>query len=379
LIDYDTLKLLWWIFIGVLLIGFAVTDGFDLGAGALLPFLGRSDAERGAIVNAIGPTWEGNQVWLITAGGAVFAAWPPVYAAAFSCLHVALLLMLFTLFLRPVGFEYRNKVADPRWRRVWDWGVFTAAVVPSLVFGVAFGNLMRGLPFHFDAAMHSHYDGSFSGLLNPFALLVGVVSLSMLVMHGAVFLSSCTEGEIQLRAERAARAAGGVFIISFAAAGIWLVSGIAGFHIEAMPTADAVPNILAKTVTVVRGDWMDNYGVHPWMLLAPAVAYTASLMVIYTDIRRRPVFVFLCGTAVQAGVILTAGFSLFPFIIPSSTDPASSLTVWDATSSQETLTWMFWVTLVCLPVVLAYTAWMYRVMRGRVTARLMRRNGDTLY
>ena len=379
MLDYDTLKLLWWVFIGALLVGFAVTDGFDLGVGALLPILGRGDEERRIIINSIGPTWDGNQVWLITAGGAIFAAWPAVYAAAFSGLYIAMLLVLFALFFRPVGFEYRNKVADPRWRRVWDWGLFAAGLVPALVFGVAFGNLMQGLPFHFDATMRAHYDGSFFALLNPFALLVGMVSLSMLVMHGSVYLTTRTDGDLQLRAERAARLAGSVFIITFAASGIWLVLGIAGFHIAAMPPKDAAPNILAKIVTDVRGDWMENYGVHPWMLLAPAVAYTAALLVIYSEIRRRPAFTFICSAAVQAGVILTAGFSLFPFIMPSSADPASSLTLWDATSSHRTLNWMFWVALIFLPIVILYTAWVYRVMRGRITAKTIQQEGDTLY
>ena len=379
MLDYDTLKLVWWVFIGALLIGFAVTDGFDLGAGVLLPVLGRNDEERRIIINSVGPTWEGNQVWLITAGGAIFAAWPAVYAAAFSGLYVAMLLVLFSLFFRPVGFEYRNKVADPRWRRVWDWGLFAAGFVPALVFGVAFGNLMQGLPFHIDGTMRAHYEGSFFALLNPFALLVGVVSLSMLVMHGAVYLTTRTEGELQLRFERAAKAAGAVFITTFAASGIWLVLGIAGFHIGSMPPASAEPNILAKTVTVSRGDWMENYGVYPWMLLAPAVAYIAALLVIYSEIRRRPLFTFLCSAAVQAGVILTAGFSLFPFIMPSSTDPGSSLTLWDATSSQRTLDWMFWVALVFLPIVIAYTGWVYLAMRGRITARTIQEEGDSLY
>jgi len=216
-------------------------------------------------------------------------------------------------------------------------------------------------------------------LLNPFALLVGMVSLSMLVMHGSVYLTTRTDGDLQLRAERAARLAGSVFIITFAASGIWLVLGIAGFHIAAMPPKDAAPNILAKIVTDVRGDWMENYGVHPWMLLAPAVAYTAALLVIYSEIRRRPAFTFICSAAVQAGVILTAGFSLFPFIMPSSADPASSLTLWDATSSHRTLNWMFWVALIFLPIVILYTAWVYRVMRGRITAKTIQQEGDTLY
>ena len=183
LFDYLTLKIIWWLFVCVLLVGFALLDGFDLGVGTLLPFLARTDEQRRVLLNAIGPTWEGNQVWFITAGGAMFAAWPFVYATAFSGFYWAMLLVLFALFFRPVGFEYRSKVADPRWRNAWDWGLFVGGAVPALVFGVAFGNLLQGVPFELDGFMRSTYTGSFWGLLNPFGLLAGVVSLSMLVMH----------------------------------------------------------------------------------------------------------------------------------------------------------------------------------------------------
>ncbi|MFM0298466.1 MULTISPECIES: cytochrome d ubiquinol oxidase subunit II, partial [Paraburkholderia] len=148
--DYASLKLIWWVLIGVLLIGFALTDGFDMGAAILLPFIGRTDAERRIVVNTVGATWEGNQVWLITAGGAMFAAWPLVYAASFSGFYFAMLLVLFSLFFRPVGFDYRSKREDPRWRSAWDWALFVGGFVPALVFGVAFGNLLQGVPFSFD-------------------------------------------------------------------------------------------------------------------------------------------------------------------------------------------------------------------------------------
>ena len=210
-IDYYTLKLIWWLFVGVLLIGFALLGGFDLGVGTLLPFVGRTDAQRRVVLNAIGPTWEGNQVWFITAGGALFAAWPIVYATAFSGFYWALLLVLFALFFRPVGFEYRSKVEDPRWRSAWDWGLFVGGSVPALVFGVAFGNLLQGVPFHFDAFLRSYYTGSFWGLLNPFALLAGVVSLTMLVFHGAIYLQMRTEGDIQARARQSATCSGCCF------------------------------------------------------------------------------------------------------------------------------------------------------------------------
>jgi cytochrome d ubiquinol oxidase subunit II len=378
-IDYATLKLIWWLFVGVLLIGFALLGGFDLGIGALLPFVGRTDDQRRAILNAIGPTWEGNQVWFITAGGALFAAWPMVYAAAFSGFYWAMLLVLFALFFRPVGFEYRSKVADRRWRNAWDWGMFIGGAVPALVFGVAFGNLLQGVPFHFDAFLRPFYTGSFWGLLNPFALLAGVVSLSMLVFHGAVYLQMRTEGEIALRARRAATGCGLLFLAAFGLAGVWQAFGIEGFRIVSMPDAGTVMTPLDKTVEVAGGAWLDNFSRYHWMVLAPAAVFVGGLLAIVAIRRNRPGLGFVCSGIAIAGVILTVGFAMFPFVMPSSTHPGSSLTAFDATSSHRTLMLMFGAVIIFLPVVLLYTGWVYRVLRGKSTEEKVRANTHSAY
>jgi len=375
--DYETLKVIWWIFIGVLLIGFAITDGFDLGVGALLPFLGKNDKERRIIINSIGPTWDGNQVWFITAGGAVFAAWPVVYATAFSGFYIALLLVLFALFFRPVGFDYRSKIDDPRWRKAWDWGLFAGGAVPSLIFGVAFGNLLLGVPFHFDETLRPTYTGSFFALLNPFALLAGIVSLSMLIAHGSVYLQLKTEGEIQQRAKKAALIFGSIALAAFTLAGIWVSAGISGYAIADIPSGNATPNILAKSV--VAGSWLHNYSVYPWMMLAPFIAYAGFALAMLLSKSEKPGTAFVMSSFGLAGIILTAGFSMFPFIMPSSSDLKSSLTIWDATSSHLTLTLMFWAVLIFLPIVLAYTSWVYRVMRGKVTEQQINENQHSLY
>jgi len=373
--DYATLKLIWWVFMGVLLVGFAVLDGFDLGVGALLRFIGRSDEERRVMLNAIGPTWEGNQVWFVTAGGATFAAWPLVYATAFSGFYVALMLTLFALFFRPVGIEYRGKVKDPRWRDAWDWGLFIGGAVPALIFGVAFGNLLLGVPFHFDLDQRVFYTGSFFGLLNPFALLAGVVSLGMLTMHGAIYLQLRTDGAVQERARRAALWCGIVFLAAFAAAGVWIASGINAFRIVTLPPPDSAFMPLAKTVERVSGGWIANYTQYPWMLSAPVLAFGGTLLALAASGARRAGFAFVLSCFGVAGVVLTAGFALFPFIMPSSTDPKSSLTVYDAVSTHRTLQIMFWVVILFLPIVIAYTGWVYRVMRGTVTERAVREGG----
>jgi cytochrome d ubiquinol oxidase subunit II len=370
--DYATLKLIWWAFVGFVILVFALTDGWDLGIGMLSPLLGKSDDERRVILRSIEPNWEGNQTWFVIAGGVLFAAWPLVYAAVFSGLYVALLLILFALFFRPVGFKYRNKLASPAWRRGWDWGLFIGGFVPALVFGIAFGNLLLGVPFHLDGDMRMFYAGSFWQLLNPFALLAGAISVAMLVMHGAAYLQLRMEGILQERAARAARIAGVVLIVAFAAAGWWVTTGIDGYRITAMPDPGGVANPLSKTVIKAPGAWLDNYTRFPWMMAAPIAAFAGALGVLAMAVLRRPLPTLLASGLAVTGVILTAGFSMFPFILPSSSAPGSSLTAWDAVSSHRTLQFMFWVTVIFVPLIGMYTSWVYYKLRGTITVETIR-------
>ncbi len=377
--DYETLKMIWWLFVGVLLTGFAITDGFDLGIGALLPFLGKNDAERRVIINSIGATWDGNQVWFITAGGAVFAAWPLVYATAFSGFYIALILTLFALFFRPVGFDYRSKVADPRWRAAWDWGLFAGGFVPALIFGVAFGNLLQGVPFSFDNEMRVTYSGSFWQLLNPFGLLAGVVSLAMLLMHGSVYLQIRTEGEIARRARMTTKLTGAIFLLAFIGAGIWLVSGVDGYHIVSGVSHNVSSTPLEKVVEKTAGAWMTNYRDYPVLWLAPALGIAGAVLAVIASHALKAVAAFVASSLMLAGVIFTAGIAMFPFIMPSSADPRSSLTVWDSVSSHKTLQIMFWVVLIFLPIVLAYTSFVYAVLRGKITEATIRADEHNVY
>jgi len=288
---------------------------------------------------------------------------------------VALMLTLFALFFRPVGIEYRGKVKDPRWRDAWDWGLVIGGAVPALIFGVAFGNLLLGVPFHFDLDQRVFYTGSFFGLLNPFALLAGVVSLGMLTMHGAIYLQLRTDGAVQERARRAALWCGIVFLAAFATAGIWIATGIDAFRIATMPPPGSAFMPHAKTVERVSGGWIANYTQYTWMLSAPVLAFGGTLLALAASGARRAGFAFMLSCFGVAGVVLTAGFALFPFIMPSSSDPKSSLTVYDAVSTHRTLQIMFWVVILFLPIVVAYTSWAYRVMRGTVTERAVREGG----
>jgi cytochrome bd ubiquinol oxidase subunit II len=379
LFDYETYKIIWWCFVGVLLLGFALTDGFDFGVGMALPFLGRDDAERRVIINTIGPTWEGNQTWFIAAGGTVFAAWPLVYAAAFSGFYIALMLCLFALFFRPVGFDYRSKLADPRWRNAWDWGLFAGGLVPPLIFGVAFGNLLQGVPFQYDNTMRMEYTGNFFQLLNPFGLLAGVLSVAMLAMHGATFLQHKTEGIIARRARALAVGAAAVTLVLFAAGGLWVANGIAGYRITAMPDANTAFMPVAKTVVQASGAWLDNYSRWPATRAFPIAGFCGAALVIVLSLRRHTVAAFLASGLTVASIILTAGAAMFPFVMPSSLAPGSSLTAWDAVASHKSLAVMFWVVVIMLPIVVSYTGWVYRVVRGKVTLEHIRDNEHTAY
>jgi cytochrome bd ubiquinol oxidase subunit II len=372
--EYATLRVIWWLLLGALLIGFAIMDGFDLGLAACFRFLGRTDEERRALLESIEPVWDGNQVWFILGGGAVFAAWPLLYAASFSGLYLAMLLLLLSLILRPVGFMYRNKLTDPRWRDGWDWALLIGGAVPALLAGVAFGNLFLGLPFHFDELRRPIYTGSFFGLLRPFALLAGVVSLSMLVMHGAAYANLKVGPPMRERAAALGRAAAIVFALGFVLAGVWLASGIAGHQIVPPidPSADSDPTV--KHVTVVAGAWLANYRGQPLLWLVPAWTLVAAGLTWSLLRSTHAGTAFFTSCLVQAGTILTAGIALFPFLMPSASHPDHGLTVWDASSSARTLSLMLVLTLIFLPVVLAYTVWVFHVLRGRITLEAIRRH-----
>ncbi|WP_462382968.1 cytochrome d ubiquinol oxidase subunit II [Pseudomonas sp. Marseille-QA0892] len=379
MLDYEVLKMIWWVLIGVLLIGFALTDGFDMGAMILMPFVGRTDTERRVAINTIAPHWDGNQVWFITAGGALFAAWPMVYATAFSGFYWAMLLVLFALFCRPVGFDYRSKIEDKRWRMSWDWALFVGGFVPALVFGVAFGNLFQGVPFELDGMMRSTYTGSFFGLLNPFALLAGVISVALLSLHGGAWLMMRTDADLAERSRRASQLCGLVYLLGFMGAGAWLVLGIEGYRMVSDVDAGAMLNPLHKEVARDNLGWLANYSTYPLTILAPIIGLLGGLIALASATLGRSAATFVGSSLAIVGTICTAGFALFPFVLPSSIDPAASLTVWDAVSSHRTLGIMFVVACIFVPIILAYTLWGYVRMWGKLTHKTIAADPHGLY
>lgn len=379
MLDYPSLKIIWWLLVGVLLVGFAIMDGHDMGVGTLLPFVGRDDVEHRVVINTVGPHWDGNQVWFITGGGAIFAAWPLVYATAFSGFYWAMLAVLWALFFRPVGFDYRSKIDNPTWRNTWDWGLFIGGAVPPLIFGVAFGNLFLGVPFQFADNLMSTYIGTFWVLLNPFALLCGVVSTAMITFHGAIYLMHRTDGAVYARSRTAMMLLGGLLLLTFSAAGLWLWQGIDGYAITSAVNPESLPNPLDKTVVRQTGAWLANYERYPATMALPAIAYAGILIAMLLAAQGATLAAFVASSLAILGIIGTAGASLFPFIMPSSSDPRASLTVWDSVSSQLTLNIMLWATVIFMPIIIAYTSWAYKVMAGKVTAAYIRENEHAAY
>jgi cytochrome d ubiquinol oxidase subunit II len=327
------LNTLWFILISVLFIGFFFLEGFDYGVGILLPFLGKDDEERRVIINTIGPFWDGNEVWLITAGGAMFAAFPNWYATMFSGFYLALFLMLVALILRGVAFEFRSKDKKPGWRTLWDRMIFVGSFVPALLWGVAISNLVRGVPIDADMT----YVGGFWNLLNPYALVGGLASLAVFTLHGAIFLSLKTGGDMIEKARAAAR-------------WLWLPSVVLG--------------LVFAGSSYFATDIFTRLGINPGVIPVGAVA---TLLATGWFVRnRREGWAFVMTGLVIALSTITVFMGLYPRVMISSLNPDWSLTIYNASSSPYTLRVMSIVALIFVPIVLLYQAWSYWVFRERI-------------
>jgi len=328
------LNTLWFILVAVLFIGFFILEGFDYGVGMLLPFLGKDDRERRVIVNTIGPVWDGNEVWVLTAGGAIFAAFPNWYATLFSGFYLALFLMLFALIIRAVAFEFRSKDEHSAWRALWDWAIFVGSLIPALLWGVALGNLLRGVPI--DAKMQ--YVGGFFNLLNPYALIGGLATLSMFLLHGVIFLNLKTEGELRARALAATKKIG---------------------------PATTVLVFLFVIATPFMTDAFERLGYDPGVV--PLAAGGALLAAGWLVRQERMGWAFVLTSLSIMLAVITVFMSLFPRVMVSSLNADWSLTIYNASSSSYTLTVMSIVALVFVPIVLGYQGWSYWVFRKRLS------------
>jgi len=362
---YFALQLIWWALLGVLLMGLAIMVGMDMGVGTVLRYVGRTDTDRRVALNIIGPHWDGNQVWFILGGGAIFAAWPLVYATAFSGFYIVMLVLLWSMIVRPLGFEYRSKLPSPRWRNAWDWCLFISGFVPMLVFGAAVGNVIQGVPFNFDWRMTSYYTGSFIELFNPFAILCGLLSVSLSIYMGGAMLMSGGLGELAQRARKAALLGGVVAVVLFSIGGFW-VSGMDGYHIVQSPSPGVPQTPLHQVVERTPGALLSNFHSYAFLWAIPALAYFGIVLGILAIVARQALLGWWLGAIAWIGVIGTAGVAMFPFLMPSSTEPSHSLTVWNSGSSQLTLMWMLGFTVIFMPLIVMYTSWAFWVMRGKV-------------
>lgn len=377
--EYDTLRIIWWLLLGVLLTGFAIMDGFDFGAAMLLPFTGKNDTERRIVLNTIGPVWEGNQVWFILGGGAIFAAWPILYAVAFSGFYFAMLILLLALIMRPVAFKFRSKLPHVWWRHTWDWILAASGFVAALIFGVALGNVLQGVPYNITINMMPIYEGSFIGLLNPFAILTGLISVAMMITQGALYLAVKTESSIRERAIRYSRITAMLTLLLFALAGYLIANHVNGYTITSKLIANAPSNPHHKEVAMVAGGWLRNYSQMPWLLVAPMLGFIGAIVAILFANVGRSRFAFIGSSLSIAGIVSTAGVSMFPFLLPSSNHPNISLLVWDASSSQYTLGLILFAMIVFMPIILIYTSWVFYVLRGKLTEAFFNEHEASMY
>ena len=376
--DYELLRIIWWILLGVLLIGFAIMDGFDLGVGILLPFIAKNDSEKRIVINTVGPVWDGNQVWFILGGGAIFAAWPHIYAVSFSGFYFAMFLILLALILRPVGFDYRSKIDKPVWRNFWDSCLFIAGFVPSLVFGVAIGNVLMGVDFSFNEFMVIDNQIKFFSLFTPFSLLCGFLSVVILTTQGACYLAIKTENEIQIRAIKLLKILPIIAIILYAIGG-YFISTMDGYQLLSTANSLGDSNPLSKQVIKISGAWLNNYKQHSLFIIAPLLGFLGAIFVLVFAIFKQYGKAFISSSLSILGIISSVGLSMFPFILPSSLNPNASLLVWDASSSYRTLVVMLIAVIIFMPLILLYTSWVFHVLRGKVTKDDVKKNSNFLY
>ncbi len=333
--DLQFLQVTWFVLFGVLIAGYAILDGFDLGVGALSLFA-RDSRERGMYMDAIAPVWDGNEVWLLTGGGALFAAFPPVYATVFSGFYLALVLVLLALIFRAVSFEFRNRLESAGWIRAWDWAFGLGSLLPAILFGVAVGNILRGVPL----APNGEFAGTFWGLLNPYALLVGLLSLAMFLTHGALYLALKTDGDLRARMERLAPA------LWVAWVALYVVATVASLFVSPF----LFEGVLSSPLF--------------WVLFLALLAALISIPVALKGGRHRGAFLASCvAIATQIGL---AAVGLFPRLVPALGHPERSLTAFNASSTARTLSTMLVIALIGMPIVIAYTTFIYRVFKGKV-------------
>ncbi|WKJ91169.1 cytochrome d ubiquinol oxidase subunit II [Methylomonas montana] len=360
MLDYEILRLLCWGLLGLFLISFALSGGLELGISMLLPLLNATEAQRRVIIARLAPLSAGNQTWLAATVVVLFVGWPTVYAAAFASFQMLLLLVLLALFVRPAGFYFRNSISGADFLKNWDKALYVSGLLPAVLLGLLAGNLLKGFPFHLSSDMHIAFLGNFAGLFNPFALLVAATCLALLASHGAIYLQLHGDDEIRLRGKALALPAGAAFLILFAMAGLW-ITHLEGYHVTTEIIPDGVSNPLTKFVKRGDGLWLDNYEHAPSLWAIPALVFVGGIAALVLSKFDRGYWALLASSVTVTMTVLTLGVSMFPFLAPSNISLNSSLTIWDASASQATLTVLLWLAGLLLPLMVVSTRWLFRI------------------
>lgn len=366
--DYATLKVIWWGLMSLIVIAYAITGGADIGVNLLLPIIGKNDDERRTILSTIGPTWEGNQVWLITLGAGAFAIWPVAYATIFSSMYLAFMLVLFLLILRPPGFDYRDKLNFAVWRRIWDVALFSTGIGLAFCFGLVVGNFFTGIPFHFDEDLRATYTGHFITLFSPCAILFGIVSVCLLSVQGALFLQYKLPEKFYNATNKVIKFFCIGYVVFFIVTGFYLLS-MPGYIVKTIPDLSTIFIVTEKIVEQKIGGWFTNYMLYKWLWFFPIFALVGCILTIHLAQQKKDVKALIIHSLVIACTVLTAAIALFPFVMPSSSVYNHGLTIWDIASSKLTLEWALFAVIIFLPIILLYTGWVYKVTRGKVMSQ----------
>lgn len=357
-LDYETLKLLCWALLVLAVIGFMVCDGITLGIAMLLPLIGKTEADRQNLIASIAPTSLGQQAWLVAAIALLFAAWPIAYAVFFSSFQAVLFLMLLTWLARPLAWYFRSANENPSWIQNWDKALVVSGLVPSIMLGIICGNLLKGVPFHLDSDMRIFFLGDFWALLNPFALLVAATTVSLLLMYGAAYLQLKHSAEIYRLSKSMIFKSGAAFLILFALTGLW-ITRLEGYHVTSEIIPNGVANPLAKFVKRSEGLWLDNFEHEPGLWAIPVLVFIGGGATLILSKMNRQVWSFIASSVTVGMSVLTAAISIFPFLLPSNRSLNSSLTIWDASASQNTLGVAMWVAAIALPLLAIASRWAF--------------------
>ncbi|QJC38547.1 cytochrome d ubiquinol oxidase subunit II [Enterobacteriaceae endosymbiont of Donacia fulgens] len=381
MLNYEFLCLIWSIIIGVLITGFIITDGLDMGVGILLFIIGKNNIERRIMINTIAPHWDGNQVWLITTGGALFAAWPIVYATIFSHFYIMMILLLISLFLRPVGFEYRSKVKNKIWQKICDLCISIGSIIPPAIIGIILSNILKGIPFYIDNYYHIHSQGDFFKLFNLSSIIISFTTIVLIVNHAAAYLQiRIKDTNINNRLKKILKFSSILLLIFFILSFINILFFMKGYKINSFIHKET--NLFYEKnyhIIYKKKAWISNFQNHKYLFLIPLLSIILPFLTMLSSIYKKLLITLICSSLTIISINLSIGIIMFPFILPSNINYNQSLTIWNATSSQLTLNIMLYIVIIFMPIVLFYTFWCYKKMFFYLNKEKIKKKSDFYY